>query len=267
MRPVPREGEPSTIHQSPPSRAVMASPPPQFEPEGTPRHTTPSVPSPSARIEEESDKESLSSLSSPGEVAQTAAEKAREKKLRDDPMAIVRGPLYVDCRRCGTRIKLSSKSLYDPCHWRTHRSRCLKRRPAAPQKQTPKAEIFSPPESSRRPAERGTPPFATDHPARTSELQVLQRDRPSSPLTPCSSPSPTPSTADMIFEEYVLRSHGKKLSPPTSSHWRDWSWSQLLHPRFTTLRDLRADDDNNDNNFYMNDADSRLDDSISGAVF
>ncbi|KAF8630164.1 hypothetical protein AX15_003110 [Amanita polypyramis BW_CC] len=59
--------------------------------------------------------------------ARSAAERAREKKLRDDPMAIVVSPLYVDCKRCGARIKLSSKSSYDTFHWRTHRTRCLKK--------------------------------------------------------------------------------------------------------------------------------------------
>ena len=43
-------------------------------------------------------------------------------------MAIVVGPLYVDCKRCGSRIKLSSKSPYDTFHWRTHRMRCLKKK-------------------------------------------------------------------------------------------------------------------------------------------
>lgn len=64
-------------------------------------------------------------------LGQSAAERAREKKLRDDPMAIVVGPMHVDCKRCGNRIKLSSKSLYDTFHWRTHRSRCLKKRNGA----------------------------------------------------------------------------------------------------------------------------------------
>ena len=57
----------------------------------------------------------------------TPAERAREKRLRDDPMADVIGPLFVDCRRCGARIKLSPKSVYDPFHWKTHKERCLKK--------------------------------------------------------------------------------------------------------------------------------------------
>ena len=31
------------------------------------------------------------------------------------------------CKRCGTRIKLSPKSSYDPFHWVKHRERCLRR--------------------------------------------------------------------------------------------------------------------------------------------
>lgn len=57
----------------------------------------------------------------------TAAEKQREKRLLDDPLADLHGPLFVTCKRCGTRIKLSPKSFYDPFHWVKHRERCLRR--------------------------------------------------------------------------------------------------------------------------------------------
>ena len=57
----------------------------------------------------------------------TAAEKQREKRLLDDPLAELHGPLFVNCKRCGTRIKLSPKSCYDPFHWVKHRERCLRR--------------------------------------------------------------------------------------------------------------------------------------------
>src|SRR5580658_6395637 len=69
----------------------------------------------------------LTPPSSPAEIVQTPAEKAREKRLRDDPMADVLGPLFVLCKRCGNRIKLSPKSTYDPFHWQKHRERCLKK--------------------------------------------------------------------------------------------------------------------------------------------
>jgi len=51
----------------------------------------------------------------------------REKRLRDDPLADLLGPLFVGCKRCGTKIKLSPKSSYDPFHWVKHRERCLRR--------------------------------------------------------------------------------------------------------------------------------------------
>jgi len=74
-------------------------------------------------------------------IVQSAAAKAREKQLRDDPMAIVLDPLHVDCKRCGKRIKLSRKSLYDTFHWRVHRMRCLKRHPRVQKKPLPKPDV------------------------------------------------------------------------------------------------------------------------------
>ena len=73
----------------------------------------------------------------------TPAELVREKKLRDDPMAEVHGPLFVTCKRCGNRIKLSPKSSYDPFHWMKHRERCL-RKPvgqARPSRRAPKEAV------------------------------------------------------------------------------------------------------------------------------
>ena len=51
----------------------------------------------------------------------------REKRLRDDPLADLLGPLFVGCKRCDTRIKLSPKSSYNPFHWVKHRKRCLQK--------------------------------------------------------------------------------------------------------------------------------------------
>jgi len=61
------------------------------------------------------------------EVMKSTAEKARERKIREDPMAEVLNSLFVSCKRCGGCIKLSVKSLYDPFHWKKHRERCLKK--------------------------------------------------------------------------------------------------------------------------------------------
>lgn len=60
-------------------------------------------------------------------VRAVAAEKQRERKLRDDPLVVVESPQLVICKRCGASIKLSLKSAYDPFHWHRHRERCLKR--------------------------------------------------------------------------------------------------------------------------------------------
>ncbi|KIL69300.1 hypothetical protein M378DRAFT_157549 [Amanita muscaria Koide BX008] len=105
--------------------------------------------------------------------AHTAAERAREKKLRDDPMAIVIDPLYVDCRRCGTRIKLSSKSLYDNFHWRTHRARCLKK-----------------PAGTHKPLR-----------AKTKVCSLPPCPPPCSNASTSQSPSPMPSATDSVFDD------------------------------------------------------------------
>ena len=61
-------------------------------------------------------------------MSQTAQRSAvREQKLRSDPLVQVLGPTDVTCKRCGTAIKLSTKSSYDPFHWQRHIERCSKR--------------------------------------------------------------------------------------------------------------------------------------------
>lgn len=60
------------------------------------------------------------------EPTQSTSERARERYLKQDPLAIVLSPSSVECRQCKRKIKLSSKSAYDPFHWRNHRARCIK---------------------------------------------------------------------------------------------------------------------------------------------
>lgn len=74
--------------------------------------------------------ETRSSRSTAGGRA-AASERARERKLRDDPLVTVQSPQVVVCNRCGATIKLSLKSAFDPFHWQRHRERCLKRPDAA----------------------------------------------------------------------------------------------------------------------------------------
>lgn len=57
---------------------------------------------------------------------QSISERARERYLKQDPLALVLSPSSVECRQCKRKIKLSSKSAYDPFHWRNHRTRCTK---------------------------------------------------------------------------------------------------------------------------------------------
>lgn len=51
----------------------------------------------------------------------------RQRDLERDPLASILSPHLVTCKRCGATVKLHSVSPYDTSHWRTHRSRCLKR--------------------------------------------------------------------------------------------------------------------------------------------
>ncbi|KAG5638141.1 hypothetical protein H0H81_001660 [Sphagnurus paluster] len=109
-----------------------------------------------------------------------------------------------------------------------------------------------------------------DRKVETPERQVLGHGHasssPSVPATP-----PPARTAEAIFEEYYLRSHGKKSVPLAFTHWQDWSWSQLRHPRFMVSSDRTSYDiDDNDSTvaeLYINDVESTFNDSISAAVF
>ncbi|KAF9466124.1 hypothetical protein BDZ94DRAFT_1306504 [Collybia nuda] len=216
----------------------------------------------------ESDPENVISLSGPIGVALTAAERAREKKLRDDPMAIVLGPLFVDCKRCGARIKLSSKSQYDTLHWRTHRARCLKRQRRQPKK--PGSGYVSLPSlSPPRSAKKVSPSLSevTMTPVslvrgRSQSISVPAITRPSS------SSLPRPSrvrTADTIFEEYLFRSNRMQAQytsqPPT--HWKDWSWDQLLLPKFAREADTDQPDLTIGNNATLSPTHAALPSSLS----
>ncbi|KZV65184.1 hypothetical protein PENSPDRAFT_655994 [Peniophora sp. CONT] len=74
----------------------------------------------------------------------TDAELAREASVRADPLAEVLSPLWVRCRRCSQRIKLSPKSYFDLFHWQKHRERCL-RRPAEELRSASPVEDTQPP--------------------------------------------------------------------------------------------------------------------------
>ncbi|KDQ61516.1 hypothetical protein JAAARDRAFT_54875 [Jaapia argillacea MUCL 33604] len=177
--------------------------------------------------------------------SRTPAEKAREKKLREDPMAEVHGPLFVTCRRCGSQIKLSPKSAYDPFHWAKHRERCLKRpagvvrqmKEEAQDKRFPASAQFSPSSQTSKASSSKrsvTPPLTPDH----SESSITFESHPTDikEESPIPDFPPQPATAfrirdpDPAFEEYLYRSRRKlmrELSPMSPESWHDWNWSQL----------------------------------------
>lgn len=117
-------------------------------------------------------------------VTPSTAARAREKQLLDDPMAIVLGPLCVDCKGCGKRIKLSTKSLYDLSHWRTHRARCLKRQPHLLKKPSSKLDLG------------------------ISELSLRRSEKPGMPLNPPDVEAPA------IFESRSPSLHSSVLELP-----------------------------------------------------
>ncbi|KAI0272492.1 hypothetical protein BC834DRAFT_349929 [Gloeopeniophorella convolvens] len=190
----------------------------------------------------------------------TAAEKQREKRLRDDPLADLLGPLFVDCKRCGTRIKLSPKSSYDPFHWVKHRERCLRRSIEVVQeilrerRDQPTTPSRASPSSPRR-SDTGstTPSLITDEDEVDKPPGLSQRESSSNgeeaPLVASGASSntskPTPpldslsffSAPDMLaFEDYLHRSRRlptrlgfPELLPPPGK-WSDWSWGQLRAP-------------------------------------
>ncbi|KAL0953869.1 hypothetical protein HGRIS_005043 [Hohenbuehelia grisea] len=185
--------------------------------------------------------------------ALTPAERAREKKLREDPIANVIGPLYVDCRRCGTRIKLSPKSVYDPFHWKTHRERCL-RKPAgaavAPrhaQDNSSKTELDQDAdESTICPPARSisaegdiaipvTPPLTPDY---RDEVEV-QSDRDAGSEDSMTAPPDVNQASPVTKKATQLGNRSDAHRPPGGTviatagyqeHWKRWDWS-CLKPR------------------------------------
>lgn len=155
-------------------------------------------------------------------LSRTPAELAREKKLRDDPMAEVHGPLFVTCKRCGNRIKLSPKSSYDPFHWTKHRERCLRKPVGQPRRRTPKETTppapkkFSP-SSSNTDGDNVTPPPLTPQDERANTSGVFKPK----------SPSP---------HEDDIPTHSATF--PITERWQSWNWSELRYPKWLTDTNL-----------------------------
>jgi len=200
-----------------------------------------------------------SNPSSSGEVVQTAAEKAREKKLRDDPMAEVLGPLFVSCKRCGGRIKLSPKSTYDPFHWQKHRERCLRKPANVVRLKKLQAEgLYTPPakKAPKPPGRAGpgsaTPPLTTDDDDEVGGPDHVKKESPSPGLGETTSPPNMPSAIgqpNVAFEDYLIRSRRKMTrdsAPLTRDNWTAWNWSQLRAPVWVVASYPDGADDDDD---------------------
>ncbi|KAF8553598.1 hypothetical protein OG21DRAFT_1510055 [Imleria badia] len=132
-------------------------------------------------------------------------------------MAEVHGPLFVTCKRCGNRIKLSPKSSYDPFHWMKHRERCLRKAVGAARVVPTPKDIYtsptkkSPASSSNTDGDNATPPPLTPDDDRPPASDVF-RER---------SLSPNIDDLDVSI---------KPVDVPLVQRWQTWNWSELRPP-------------------------------------
>lgn len=192
-------------------------------------------------------------------VSRTPAQKKRERKLRDDPMAEVLGPTAVVCKRCWSTIKLSPKSTYDPFHWNKHKERCLKRPEALVEQKKQEAKEksrFPKLQTSSRsvsvskassPKECTPPPLTPDSDEDRSSFDHLKEESPAPDL----SPSLHIREPDPEVEDYLSRSHRKiirELPPLSPEDWKNWSWSHLKRPVWdqSTMFHLSTNDGDED---------------------
>ncbi|KAF9048305.1 hypothetical protein BDZ89DRAFT_758448 [Hymenopellis radicata] len=162
------------------------------------------------------------------------AERKREEKLRADPHVTIISPQMVQCKRCDAQIKLSNVYAYEPSHWKTHRSRCLKKTPehmkdsrrsrfGARHSQTPALSANVSSSSS------STPSLTSDDDD-DEEKSHLVDDRPRSRSPPL--PVPEPLLCPPVVNDYLNAMHGKSAYPTLDTSWRSWSWSHLQTPNF-----------------------------------
>lgn len=219
----------------------------------------------------------------------TTAELAREKKLRDDPMAEVHGPLFVTCKRCTSRIKLSPKSSYDPFHWMKHRERCLRKSVGAARatRRTPKDIVSrrrlmppvggptnsvrhkytspakkSPASSSNTDGDNATPPPLTPDDDRPVASDVF-RGRSLSPNIDDLdlSTKPVVREPDSAFLDYLHRSQRPlPKHVPLVERWQTWNWSELRPPTWIANHNFSSASDDQE------DHDDDYDDSLLDPV-
>ncbi len=154
----------------------------------------------------------------------------------------------VQCKRCDAQIKLSNVYSYEASHWKTHRSRCLKKTPKfmkesrrSRHSQTPVSHdchafsallLRSPQALSAEPSYSScsTPSLTSDDDDGEERSNIAADDRPRSPSPPL--PVPERLLCPPVVKEYLNAMHGKSAYPTLDTNWRSWSWSHLQAPNF-----------------------------------
>ncbi|CCM02534.1 uncharacterized protein FIBRA_04636 [Fibroporia radiculosa] len=209
----------------------------------------------------------------------TPAEKAREAKLRQDPIVVIHSPQLVQCSRCERMIKLSTKMAWDPAHWQKHRSRCVKRseKEVLELKETNLAvltctsdvKLARTPPRRRRTASPRTPPSPLSPltPPPSSDRGLASNGDIPSPLSSCEDlPSAVPSVLlrdpGPTFEEYLLRTRRRlprDLPPSLLDSWRAWTWAKLKPPFLVNHQSSDMSDDSDDDYTLVLVSDARSD--------
>ncbi|KAI0312814.1 hypothetical protein OF83DRAFT_1176284 [Amylostereum chailletii] len=154
----------------------------------------------------------------------------RKKKLQSDPLANVLGPLWIECRRCKSRVKLSFRSSYATAHWKKHRQRCLERSEAKVAAIRFGREMFSIP--SPLCSSNSTP--STDlHPDETittfDEADFSPKDpellNAATALSILS--ASTPDTQNLHSPHDVPSRHVDVEDVSKFEAWREWNWGRL----------------------------------------
>ncbi|KAK2463552.1 hypothetical protein APHAL10511_004303 [Amanita phalloides] len=139
--------------------------------------------------------------------------------------------MHVDCKRCGSRIKLSSKSPYDTFHWRTHRTRCLKKRDGTKKVRktknaslSPRDSLLSPPNEPQKRCEKISEPESQILVCKGSrDLEVIKDDSHSA-----NNLNLLTSVANAVLKRSGYLSHPRKEFAKSSP--RQWRWSQRNSP-------------------------------------
>ncbi|PIL24691.1 hypothetical protein GSI_12575 [Ganoderma sinense ZZ0214-1] len=186
----------------------------------------------------------------------TAQAERRRADLLRDPHASMIDMYNVQCLKCGVKIKLSLKGLYDLHHWEKHRKRCNKWSDAYAAKKRAENCI----ESSRLSTPPPTPPLTedfgtefTETSARSTSLATPSARSPTpevaakaakkedeEPIAPTGtaapatddifSPAPPPPPAAMECWEERRRECPPQLTFVLSSHTQSAAAMALLHP-------------------------------------